>query len=326
MAWSGVFDGLRRWSWRNPAGLRENQSVVETSSPEKLIFPEHTKGEVVAYYRAFAARILPHVINRPVTLERYPAGIGAKGFMQKNAAKHFPDYIGRYEVPKRDGTTIYPVITSVDGVTYLANQGTVTFHVPTARIDEEPDRLIIDLDPEEGDIAQVQKAALAMRSLLDDLGLPPLLMTSGSKGYHLVVPLLGAENQANTAELAHGVAAISANRHPDLFTIEFLKKNREGRVFVDWMRNTDGATAVAPYSLRARNEASIAMPLSWDELADTAPRSWTLARAADRTEEAWPAFAEVAVDPAAASEAVVHALEEAGVALVDVDRFGRRSE
>ncbi|NNF63908.1 MAG: ATP-dependent DNA ligase [Acidimicrobiia bacterium] len=300
--------------------------MVETSSPEKLIFPEHTKGEVVAYYRAFAARILPHVMNRPVTLERYPAGIGAKGFMQKNAAKHFPAYIGRYEVPKRDGTTVYPVITSADGVTYLANQGTVTFHIPTASIDEQPDRLIIDLDPEEGDVAQVRKAALAMRLILDEVGLPPLLMTSGSKGYHLVVPLQTDRTQPNTAELAHGVAAIAAHRHPDLFTIEFLKKNRGGRVFVDWMRNTEGATAVAPYSLRARDEAPIAMPLSWDELADTAPRSWTLLRAVDRAEEAWPDFADVAVDPTQPSEVVVRALEEAELALVDVDRFGRRSE
>ncbi|MBT8207166.1 MAG: non-homologous end-joining DNA ligase [Acidimicrobiia bacterium] len=300
--------------------------MVETSSPEKLIFPEHTKGEVVAYYRAFAARILPHVMNRPVTLERYPAGIGAKGIMQKNAAKHFPAYIGRYEVPKRDGTTVYPVITSADGVTYLANQGTVTFHIPTARIDEQPDRLIIDLDPEEGDVAQVRKAAVAMRRILDEVGLPPLLMTSGSKGYHLVVPLQTDRTQPNTAELAHGVAAIAAHRHPDLFTIEFLKKNRGGRVFVDWMRNTEGATAVAPYSLRARDEAPIAMPLSWDELADTAPRSWTLLRAVDRAEEAWPDFADVAVDPTQPSEVVVRALEEAELALVDVDRFGRRSE
>lgn len=311
---------------RKRLDMRENQFVVETSSPDKLIFPEHTKGEVVAYYRAFAARMLPHVRNRPVTLERYPAGIGSKGFMQKNAAKHFPDYIARHEVPKRDGTTTYPVITSADGVTYLANQGTVTFHIPTARIAEEPDRLIIDLDPEEGDVDQVRKAAVVMRSLLDEVGLPPLLMSTGSKGYHLVVPLDARENQVDTAVLAHGVAALAANGHPDLFTIEFLKKNRKGRVFVDWMRNTDGATAVAPYSLRARDEAPVAMPLTWDELSSTTPWSWTLERAADRTEEAWPPFEEAAVDPAAPAEAVAHAVEAAGIALVEVDRFGRRSE
>lgn len=306
--------------------IDQNQLMVATSSPDKIMFPEHTKGELVAYYRAFAARMLPHVVNRPVTLERFPGGIEAKGFMQKNAAAYFPDYIGRYEVPKRDGVTTYPVITDAEGIVYLANQNTVTFHTPTARIDEHPDRLIVDLDPEEGDVDAVREAAFAMRALMEELEFLPLVMTSGSKGYHLVAPIVPSLGYDDVGQLAHGIAAIAVARHPELLTIEFLKKNRKGRVFVDWMRNRDGATAVAPYSLRARPSAPIAMPLAWEEVADTDPRDWTLSRAADRRAEPWPDFLDVARSPEGPHAEVRNRVESLGLELLDVDRFGRHTQ
>ncbi|MCA1735556.1 MAG: hypothetical protein LC739_05425 [Actinobacteria bacterium] len=150
-----------------------------------------TKGEVVDYYESVSARLLPHLVDRPLTLQRFPQGIAKQGFMQKNAGKGFPSFIDHFELPKQGGTVDAPVIHDLEGLVYLANQNTITFHIPAFRTTdvEHPDRLVFDLDPAEGDIDGARLAAQATGDLLDSLSVPSWLMASGSKGFHVAEPL-----------------------------------------------------------------------------------------------------------------------------------------
>ena len=301
---------------------------MEVSSADRVLFPVSgiTKGQVVAYYATVADRMLRHMAGRPLTLERFPKGIAEKGFMQKNAGKHFPDYIGRFEMPKRDGVTVHPVVTNPEGVAYLANQGTLTFHAPASRPDDVqvPDRLVLDLDPSVDDTARTKDAARAARAFLDALELPCHLLATGSKGYHLVVPVRDA-TFAETGELAHRLATLLANQHPELLTFEFLKKDRGTRVLVDWMRNGWWATVVVPWSIRPREGAPVAVPLRWDDLAERGPADTHLPEAVDHPDP-WPPFEGGAAPAAPALEATRLAMESAGLELKSVDRFGRERD
>jgi len=301
---------------------------MEVSSADRVLFPQAgtTKGEVVAYYAAVGERMLRHMAGRPLTLERYPKGIGEKGFMQKNVGKHFPASIGRLEMPKREGVTVHPVVSDADGVAYLANQGTLTFHCPSSRADDvyTPDRMVLDLDPSVDDVGRTQEAARATKAFLDALELPSHLLATGSKGYHLVVPVRDTSFE-ETGALAHCIATLLAAQHEDLLTFEFLKKDRGSRVLVDWMRNGWWATSVVPWSLRPRPGAPVAMPLSWDELETTGPADVDLFAAFGRPDP-WPPFAEHAVPIERALAAARLAMDTAGLELKVVDRFGRQRD
>lgn len=303
-------------------------SVVEVSSADRVLYPDSgiTKGQVVAYYAAVGERMLRHMAGRPLTLERYPKGIAEKGFMQKNAGKHFPASIGRMEMPKRDGVTIHPVVFDAEDVAYLANQGTLTFHVPSSRSDDvyKPDRMVLDLDPSVDDVARTREAAAATKAFLDALELPSLLLATGSKGYHLVVPVRDASFE-DTGLLAHFVATLLATHHPDLLTFEFLKKDRGSRVLVDWMRNGWWATSVVPWSLRPRPGAPVAAPLDWGELAQSGPADVDLFAAFDRPDP-WPDLEPLAVPIEGALAAARLAMDTAGLELKVVDRFGRERD
>lgn len=295
------------------------------SSPDRVLFPDSdiTKGEVVAYYAAVGDRMLRHMAGCPLTLERYPKGIAEKGFMQKNAGKHFPSSIGRMEMPKRDGVTVHPVVHDAEAVAYLANQGTLTFHAPASRADDVhlPDRVVFDLDPSVDDVAKTRDAALATKAFLDALELPSFLLATGSKGYHLIVPVRDSTFE-DTGALAHSVATLLAVQHPELLTFEFLKKDRGSRVLVDWMRNGWWATSVVPWSLRPRAGAPVAAPLAWDELDDVDPAGIDLFAAFERPDP-WPEFEPLAVPIEGALAAARLAMDTAGVEPKVVDRFGR---
>lgn len=305
--------------------LRNRVQAVEVSSADRVLFPDSgiTKGEVVAYYAAVAARMLPYMARRPLTLERYPKGIAEKGFMQKNAGKHFPDYIERMEMPKRDGVTVHPVVTNEEGVAYLANQGTITFHSPASTRGNVrvPDRLVLDLDPSVDDVGMIRDAVLSTKAFLDALELPSLLLATGSKGYHLVVPVREASFD-DTGHLAHMIATLLAAQHPDLLTQKFLKKDRGKRVLVDWMRNGWWATSVVPWSIRPRLGAPVATPLAWSELPNVGPAGMRLFGAFER-EDPWPDLEGEAVAIGSAVEATQLAMDTAGLELTHVDRFGR---
>jgi bifunctional non-homologous end joining protein LigD len=303
------------------------RSNLSVTNPTKLIFPDdgYTKADLVAHYELVGEAMVPHVIDRPLTLERYPNGIKTKGFMQKNASEHFPDFIGRVVLPKVDGTVSYPAVKGAEGLVYLANQGTVTFHIPSFRVQhlDRPDRVVFDLDPPAGAIALVRQAARNLKAILEAQGLHPLLMASGSKGYHLVIQVEPKFEFDRVSPWAHGVSAIAIEEHPEVFTEEFLIKNRGGKVFLDWMRNHWGATTVAPYSLRPRPGAPVAVPLDWSELDQLEPNSIKMPAIGERlAKDPW-AGASIQ-DLTSSIEAVEARISEGRIVLRQFDRFGRR--
>ena len=298
---------------------------MEISNSDRIIFPtkQLTKGDVVGHYERVGPRMLDFLAGRPLTLQRFPKGIDAKGFMQKNAGKHFPDSIGRHPVPKRDGDfTDYPVVTDAHDLCYLANQGTLTFHMWTATAAEpdRPDWMILDLDPEADDLDGVRFATFALRDLLAEFGLHGFALATGSKGFHIWVPLDGTAPFGEVSVATRALAGLAALRYPEQLTTEFLKKNRTGRVFVDWLRNTGIATVVVPFSLRPRPGAPVAVPVLWTELAAARPDQWTLGDLDDRL------TIDTALTPCAlAVDEIVAAARTAGVDLdTPHDRFGRR--
>lgn len=299
---------------------------MEVSNADRVVFPDDgiTKGDVVAYYEQVAEKMLPFVVDRALTVERYPRGTGEKGFMQKNAPDHFgPEIVGRHEVPKEGGgTTVYPVVTSADAIAEFANLGVITFHAPPSTIDDEdhPDWAIWDLDPPKGEFALVRSAAETMREALEGFGISTELMTSGSNGYHLRAHLDRSADSGTVARVARGTAALAAAAHPDELTLAFRKADRGDRVFVDWLRNSPYSTSVVPWSLRARPGAPVATQLSWDELADVDPNGIVMGEALDRLGlDPWGELPTHDFGPVA--ETVDEALSEAGIELEPFDRF-----
>lgn len=252
--------------------VRVGRHTVEVTNAGRVLFPESgiTKGDLVDYYRRIADRMLPHLEGRPLTLNRYPEGIGRPGFVQQHAADHYPAWVARATVEKEGGTITHVVADNAATLVYLANQGVVTLHAWLSRVDRprHPDRLIFDLDPPGDDFEPVRQAARAARALLDELDLPAFLMTTGSSGLHVVVPLDRSADFEAVRDFAREAAGVLADRHPDLLTTEQRKAKRGDRVFLDVMRNTYAHTAVAPYAVRARPGAPVATPLDWDELKD----------------------------------------------------------
>ncbi len=300
--------------------------MVDISSRDKVMFGDSglTKGDLADYYAAIAPAMLPHLIDRPLTLERFPSGIQNKGFMQKNTPEYFPDYIERAPIRKNDGETVHPVIQDGEGLLYLVNQNTITFHAPTSRASNlfHPDRLIFDLDPSPGRVQDARHAALVVKEFLDQLSLASFPMTTGSKGYHVVCPLDGSSTQQVAAEVAQSVARLAAAHAPDRLTLEFQKKNRKDRVFMDWLRNTHTATAVVAWSVRPRPDAPVAMPITWTELEDVAPDQWTIRNALDRLgERAWNGFGESTAGLEVAHASLQALLGDKGLEQERFDRF-----
>jgi len=251
--------------------------------PEKVLFPDDgiTKGDLAAYYEAIAPALLPHIRNRPVTMERYPAGIGAKGFWQKSVTRGFPDWLQRVAVPKKDGTVHHPLVTDLQSLLWVVNQNTITPHVWATRVPDlyQPDVCVFDLDPSRDDEPEVLRdVAVALRDLLADLDLPSVVKTSGSKGFHIVVPLDGTARTDEVERFAHAVGRLMVARDPQHLTQEFSKADRDGRIFVDTGRNGWSATFAAAYSVRARPGAPVSAPCRWEEVerGDVGPRSFTL--------------------------------------------------
>jgi bifunctional non-homologous end joining protein LigD len=262
-------------------------TAVTITHPEKVLFPDDgiTKGEVAAYYAAVADIMLPHVRGRPVTMERFPAGIDAKGFLQKNVVKGFPAWLQRAELPKKGGTVFYPLAEDARSLQWMANQNTVTLHVWPSRMPEpwQPDVCVFDLDPAHDDPAPLRRAALGLRDLLVELRLASVVKTSGSKGFHIVVPLVPTGAGA-VSRFADAIAAQLIARIPDLVTQEFSKADRGGRILIDIGRNRPGATMAAAYTLRARSGAPVSAPCTWDEIESGAvgPQTFTLRTMAER--------------------------------------------
>jgi bifunctional non-homologous end joining protein LigD len=256
--------------------------------PDKVLFPEDgiTKGELAAYYEAAAPVILPHLRGRPVTMERYPSGIGSKGFWQKDVSRGFPEWLERVKVPKKGGAVHHPLATDARALLWMANQNSITLHVWPSRVPAllRPDLCLFDLDPAGDDPEAARAATLDVRALLTEVGLRSWIKTTGSKGFHVAVPLDGTADFEEVGAFAHRAGAVLVKRHPQRLTQEFLKADRGGRVLVDTGRNGWSATFAAAYTVRARAGAPVSAPCTWSEVerGEVGPRSFTLPSMAGR--------------------------------------------
>jgi bifunctional non-homologous end joining protein LigD len=314
--------------------------MIEVSNADRIVFPEvgRTKGDVVAYYARIAARALPHLRDRPLSMRRYPKGLAGPGFFQKNVPAHYPASIQRLQIARsREATkkhrgsgkdqdvTLYPLLSEPEHVPYCANQGAIELHVPTARAGDSgrPDRLVVDLDPPAGAFDRVRRAAYLIRDALVEFGLPSVPVATGSKGFHVVAALEPALDAHVLALASQQFATLLAHRHPNDLTIAYRISLRGERVFVDWLRNNPMATVVAPYSLRAKPRANVATPLSWGELEHKNPDSFTIAdldALLDRP-DSLAELAERPSDPLPFAQRVEREFERSGLALEAFDRF-----
>ncbi|NHA14665.1 non-homologous end-joining DNA ligase [Thioalkalivibrio sp. XN279] len=258
----------------------------ETSNTDKVLFPDAgiTKGGLIRYYRAIAPVILPHLKGRPLTLHRFPDGIDEEGFYQQQAPDYFPDWIATRHAARADDGAQGPVehilCNNEATLAYLANQGTITLHgwlasVPKLRT---PDKLVFDLDPPGEDFEPVRQGARWVAALIEQLGLQPFVMTTGSRGLHVVAPLKPDLGFDEVRDLARAMADWLAAQHAEELTVAQRKNKRRGRLYLDVMRNAYGQTSVAPYAVRALPGAPVAAPLALDELGDKRlhPQRWHL--------------------------------------------------
>jgi bifunctional non-homologous end joining protein LigD len=266
-----------------PEGGSHATPNIVITHPEKILFPDVgiTKGELASYYEMVAPVMIRHIKGRPITMERYPAGIGTKGFFHKDVSRGFPSWLERVEVPKKDGTVHHPLVSDTRSLLWITNQNCITPHVWTSRVPDlyYPDVCVFDLDPSRDDQVEVLRAAaLALRALLEELGLPSWIKTSGSKGFHILVPLDRKAHMGEVAGFAHAVGAELVRRDPAHLTQEFSKADRGGRILVDTGRNGYSATFAAPYAVRAKPGAPVSAPCTWDEVefGDVTPRTFTL--------------------------------------------------
>ncbi|WP_249644549.1 ATP-dependent DNA ligase [Nocardia sputi] len=246
---------------------------VDLSNLDKVLYPATgtTKGEVIAYYSAIAPAMLPHLAGRAVTRKRWPNGVEEPSFFEKNLPSHAPSWIERRSLRHSDRKVVYPLIDSEAGLAWLAQQAALEIHVPQWRFagaDMGPaSRLVFDLDPGKGaGLAECAEVALAVREMVEGIGLHAFPVTSGSKGIHLYVPLDRELSSAGASTVAKQVATNLQRLHPELVTATMAKAARGGKVFLDWSQNNSAKTTIAPYSLRGRTEPNVAAPRTWEEI------------------------------------------------------------
>lgn len=271
--------------------IRVGRKTIQTSSETRVLFPKDgiTKGDIIAYYQAIARWMVPHLKSRRLTIQRFHPDIHGQGIFQKGIPEHFPEWVHRVTVPKKGGTVDHVVCDNAETLVYLANQGCLTPHAGLARIDriEYPDQLVFDLDPAGDDFESVRPIAFDMRELLNQIGVASFLKTTGSKGLHIVVPLDRKLPFDDARDIARRIAEVLVMRRPKQTTIEFYKNMREGKVFIDTNRNGTAQTAVPAFAVRARDGAPVAMPITWEELADPNlnARTYTIRNAVERIEK-----------------------------------------
>ena len=246
---------------------------VEVGNADKALFPDIalSEGQLAGYYSRVAETMLPHLKGRPISMQRFPNGVNKPGFYAKQAPEHFPEWIDRVTIEVLESGEKQPqvVVNNAATLVYLVDQATITPHTWLSRTTDlnHPDKLIFDLDPPKT-FESARAAARQVRALLDELELPAYLMTTGSRGLHVGVPLDGQSDFDTVRDFARDVADVLAARHPKELTTETRKAQRRGRLFLDYLRNAYAQTSVPPYAVRARPGAPVATPLTWDELDD----------------------------------------------------------
>ena len=278
---------------------------ITISKPDKIMFPDTrlTKSELVDYYQKVSRNILPYLINRPLTLHRYPDGIENEDFYQKDKPDYFPGWIETIEVKLKKGGKRHMVnCKTEETLIYLVSQAMITPHIWLSNKNDlnKPDLLAFDLDPPEGNFKLVQQAAGDFKKLFDTLGIRSFVMTTGSEGMHILVSLDGKSNYGHSRDFAKSVAEYLASNNPDRYTTELRIKKRKNRLFLDYLRNSYGQTIVAPYSLRARKGAPIATPIDWNDALNKNMSSrkfhyGNILKSLDNREDPWKDFADHAV-------------------------------
>jgi bifunctional non-homologous end joining protein LigD len=264
---------------------------VEITRPTKVLFPGDgiTKGDLTDYYRRIAPWILPHMRGRPLAMERYPDGIDKPSFFHKAVPSYYPDWIKTVTVKKAAGTVTHVVCDDKATLVFLANQACITPHIWLSRIDKlhHPDQMVFDLDPSGDDFGFVKSTAQDLSALLDELGLPAYVKTTGSKGLHVVVPLKREEDFDSVRAFAKRLAAIVVDDDPKHRTLEQRTNKRRGRVFLDTNRNAYAQTIAPAYAVRARPHAPVSAPLAWNELnnKDLRPDGVTIRTVFERLEK-----------------------------------------
>jgi bifunctional non-homologous end joining protein LigD len=262
--------GGRSWQEKPTIPTFDGHDIT-VSHPDKVLFPADgiTKGELVEYYESIAERMIPHVRDRPLHMNRFPGGIAYNPIQQKRVPDTFPAWIERATVDlQRGGTITHAMINNAATLVYLANYNMVTAHVWLSRIQaiNQPDQVMFDLDPSDDDFGLVRRTALKLKPLLEELKLVPFVKTTGSRGLHVVAPITVGPSFDEVHVFADAVAQRLAAADPDHLTTEFTKQKREGRLFLDVNRNAYAQTAVAPYAVRARAGAPIAVPVTWSDV------------------------------------------------------------
>ena len=258
--------------------LRVGIHEVKITRPDKVLFPEDgiTKRDLVDYYRRISPWILPHLRDRLLALERYPDGIDKPGFFQKSTPLYYPGWIKTVTIKKKTGGTVRQVVCdNAATLVYLANQACVTPHIWLSRIDklDYPDQLVFDLDPSTDNFEPVKSTAQSLKDLLEQLGLPAYLKTTGGRGLHVAVPLKRSETFDTVRAFATNLAKVIARQEPSQRTLEQRKDRRHGRVFLDTKRNAYAQTVAPAYAVRPRRGAPVSVPLKWDELRSKELRS-----------------------------------------------------
>jgi bifunctional non-homologous end joining protein LigD len=284
---SGLADASSSSPGREPGLIRAGSRQIEITHPGKALFsdPPVTKLDLARHYENVAGAMLPHVKGRPLALQVFPQGVDGKGFFMKSIPRHFPPWIETAEVPKRGGTLTQVLAGDAATLVYLAGQNVVTPHVWLSRADRphQPDRLIIDFDPSPGvGFAEVRAAARAAGDRLRDAGLVPFAMVTGSRGVHVVSPLRRGPTYSEVHGFARRLADEMVAADPRHLTLEWHRAERGQRIYVDVNRINYAQHAVAPYGVRPRPRAPVAMPLEWEQLSDRRlrPDCWTVGNAA----------------------------------------------
>lgn len=246
---------------------------IKIKNQDKILFSKNiTKIDLINYYNYIAPKMLKYTKDRPLMMRRYPNGITGKSFYQKNSSVYFPKWIKTFKVPlkssEKKSYNNYVICNNKATLIYLANQAVIEYHIWLSNIKNlnYPNKLIFDLDPGTKDFEPLRKCALLLKELLESLNLIPFLMTTGSKGLHVVVPIKQKLTFIEVKKFADKCAQKIIKLNPKLFTQDIRKDRRDKRLFIDTLRNQYGATSVAPYSTRAIINAPIATPLDWKEI------------------------------------------------------------
>ena len=252
--------------------IKAGRHKIEITHADKVYFPDAgiSKEEVVKYYSEISDYILPYMKDRAVTLHRFPDGIDGQDFYQHKASNYFPDWIDKKELMKKEGGKIEHIISNDKAsLIYLVNQGCIVPHVWLSRVSnpDYPDKMLFDLDPPENNFYLVKEASLKLKEELEEnLDIPAFVMSTGSNGVHVVVPIDGKSDFDSVRDLTQKVAQKLADENSDTLTVEQRKNKRKGRLYIDTTRNAYSQTSVVPYALRALKNAPVAYPMDWDEL------------------------------------------------------------